>query len=89
MIKRITSPETLGQALRDERKQKDLSQMAVGHSVGIAQYMISKIESGNPGTELGTLFRVLAALDLELVIQPRQKGVERIQPHGSDAGDAW
>lgn len=83
MIQRISSPETLGQALRAERKQRGLSQKTVGHSVGMEQHTISKIEKGNPGTELNTLFRLLAALDLELTVQPRQK------PAIANTGDSW
>ena len=83
MIHKISSPENLGQALRAERKQKGQSQKAVGHSVGMEQHTISKIEKGNPGTELNTLFRLLAALDLELIIQPRQK------PSIESQGDNW
>lgn len=83
MIQKISSPETLGQALRAERKQKGMSQKVVGHSVGMEQHTISKIEKGNPGTELNTLFRLLAALDLELTIQPRKK------PAMESAGDTW
>jgi HTH-type transcriptional regulator / antitoxin HipB len=73
MIQKVVSPESLGQTLRAERKQKGLSQKVVGHSVGMEQHTISKIEKGNPGTELNTLFRLLAALDLELTVQHRQK----------------
>lgn len=83
MIHKISSPETLGQALRAERKNKQLSQKTVGHSVGMEQHTISKIEKGNPGTELNTLFRLLAALDLELIVQPRQKPAIEIK------GDHW
>ena len=83
MIQKVISPENLGQALRSERKQKGLSQKAVGHSVGMEQHTISKIEKGNPGTELNTLFRLLAALDLELTIQARQK------PSTESKGDVW
>lgn len=83
MIQKVISPESLGQALRSERKQKGLSQKAVGHSVGMEQHTISKIEKGNPGTELNTLFRLLAALDLELTIQPRQK------LSTENKGDSW
>jgi HTH-type transcriptional regulator/antitoxin HipB len=83
MIHKISSPENLGQALRAERKQKGQSQKAVGRSVGMEQHTISKIEKGNPGTELNTLFRLLAALDLELIIQPRQK------PSIESKGDNW
>lgn len=83
MIQKISSPETLGLALRAERKNKGMSQKAVGHSVGMEQHTISKIEKGNPGTELNTLFRLLAALDLELSVQPRQKPAIEIN------GDNW
>jgi len=83
MIQKISSPETLGLALRAERKSKGMSQKAVGHSVGMEQHTISKIEKGNPGTELNTLFRLLAALDLELSVQPRQKPAIEIN------GDNW
>ena len=83
MIQKISSPETLGQALRAERKQKGMSQKVVGHFVGMEQHTISKIEKGNPGTELNTLFRLLAALDLELTLQPRQK------PALENMGDNW
>lgn len=83
MIQKISSPETLGQALRAERKQKGMSQKVVGHSVGMEQHTISKIEKGSPGTELNTLFRLLAALDLELTLQPRQK------PVLENMGDNW
>jgi len=83
MIHKISSPETLGQALRAERKQKGMSQKAVGHSVGMEQHTISKIEKGSPGTELNSLFRLLAALNLELTIQPRQK------PALENTGDTW
>lgn len=80
---KINSPETLGSALRSERKRKGLTQEKVGQSVAMEQYTVSRLEKGNPQMEIGTLFRVLAALDLELVIRPRQK-------HDvSGTGDAW
>ncbi len=83
MMQKILSPEGLGVALRSERKKRKLSQTAVGKAVGIDQPTVSKVEKGSPGTELGTLFRLLAALELELVIQPRQK------PAKDTKGDIW
>lgn len=83
MTQKIVSPESLGVALRAVRKQKGLSQKAVGHAVGMEQHTISKIEKGNSGTGLGTLFRLLSVLDLDLVVQPRLK------PTGDDSGDIW
>jgi len=83
MMQKILSPEGLGAALRSERKKRKLSQTTVGKAVGVDQPTVSKVEKGNPGTELGTLFRLLAALELELVIQPRQK------PAKDTKGDIW
>lgn len=83
MTQKILSPESLGAALRMERKKKGLSQTEVGKTVGIDQPTISRVEKGNPGTELGTVFRLLAALDLELVIQSRQRSAE------ASRGDVW
>lgn len=73
MDDKILSTKNLGIAFRAARKQKKLSQAAVGSAVGMAQHTISAIEAGKPGTEIGTIFRVLASLDLELVVRPRQK----------------
>lgn len=69
----IRSPKELGEALRQQRKAKGLTQMAVGNPVNLVQSKISQIENGTLAIELNTLFRLLAALDLELVVQPRQK----------------
>jgi len=83
MTQKILSPESLGAALRKERKKKGLSQTTVGKSVGIDQPTMTRVEKGNPGTELGTVFRLLAALDLELVIQSRQRSTDDTK------GDIW
>ena len=72
MIHRVVSPESLGAAIREERKIKGLTQTAVGNPVGIDQTTVSKVEQGSPGTRVDTLFRLLAVLDLEMVLQPRQ-----------------
>jgi HTH-type transcriptional regulator/antitoxin HipB len=83
MNQKILSPEALGAALRKERKRKGMSQTDVGRSVGIDQPTVSRVEKGNHGTELGTLFRLLAALGLELSIQ------ERISKTEETKGDTW
>lgn len=83
MMHKIYSLDSLGLALRTERKKKNFSQQEVGDLIDIEQHTISKVENGNPGTSLNTLFRILAALDLEIVIQPRQKANENTE------GDNW
>ena len=69
MQRKIISPESLGFALREERKKKGLNQTELGRSLGIDQTTISKVEQGKPGTRLDTLLRLFSALDLELVLQ--------------------
>jgi HTH-type transcriptional regulator/antitoxin HipB len=63
----------LGAAIRRSRRQKGLTQRAVGDLMHARQATVSKIESGEAGTQLGVLIDALAALDLELVIRPRSK----------------
>lgn len=63
----------IGAALRRERKKLGLSQDTLGEKVGLRQATISRLESGDNGTKLGTLLDVLAALKLELVVRPRTK----------------
>ena len=67
----VNSPKSLGNAIKRQRKTKKLSQTETGSTYKLEQSTISSIEQGAPGTRLETLFRVLAALDLELVIRPK------------------
>ena len=71
MQRKVISPESLGFALREERKKKGLNQTDLGAPVGVDQTTVSNVEQGNPGTRLDTLFRLLSVLDLELVLQPK------------------
>jgi HTH-type transcriptional regulator/antitoxin HipB len=63
----------LGAALRRFRRQNGLTQRALGDLMHARQATVSKIESGEPGTQLGVLINALAALDLELTVRPRSK----------------
>lgn len=67
----ITSPKSLGSALKQQRKAKNLSQAEAGEAFKIDQTTVSSMEQGAPGTRLETLFRLLAALDLEMIIRPK------------------
>jgi HTH-type transcriptional regulator/antitoxin HipB len=69
----IKSPNQLGSVLQGYRKERALTQKDVGAKVGLAQKAISKIELAPGQTGLGLIFKVLAALDLELVVRPRAK----------------
>jgi HTH-type transcriptional regulator/antitoxin HipB len=63
----------LADALRRYRRNKDLSQVGLAERMQVRQATISKLEAGEPGTQLRVLMDALTALDLELVIRPRTK----------------
>lgn len=67
------SSQQLGAAIRRRRRQKKLTQAALGERMGARQATVSKLESGAPATQLKTLIDALAALELELVVRPRTK----------------
>lgn len=62
----------LGQILRACRKKRRLTQGTVGSGVGVRQSQISSIETRGADITVGTLYRLLAALDLELVLRDRR-----------------
>lgn len=68
---RITSPEMLAQALKNIRKERQLSQSVVADSVGLKQATISGFENRPEGSRVETLFKLLTALDLELHLSER------------------
>lgn len=72
----ITSPEMLGKALRQYRKQLGLTQLEAGREFNLSQKTVSNIESGFAGVQLGTLFRLMAALGLEIHLVSRISAAE-------------
>jgi HTH-type transcriptional regulator/antitoxin HipB len=69
----VRDVDQLGAALMRFRRQEKWTQEQVGKKFCVKQAIISSVESGAPGTRLSTLFKVLAALDLEIVIRKRRK----------------
>jgi HTH-type transcriptional regulator / antitoxin HipB len=63
----------LGAAIRRYRRLQNLTQAGLGKKMHARQATVSKIEAGEPATQLKTLMDALTALDLELVIRPRSK----------------
>lgn len=71
------TPKQIGEIVRRRRQALKQTQVQMGKQVKLRQATISKLETGEPGTRLGTLFDVLTALDLELVIRSRTKSSPR------------
>jgi HTH-type transcriptional regulator/antitoxin HipB len=68
----ITTPAQLGQVLEGCRKQQRLTQSDLGARVGLLQKAISAVETDPGRTNVARLFRLLSALDLELVLRDKR-----------------
>ena len=69
----IKTPDQLGAVLKGFRRDRNLTQAQVGGQVGLPQNAISEVESDSGRTSVSRIFKLLAALDLDLVIRPRQR----------------
>ncbi|PCH57101.1 MAG: transcriptional regulator [Legionellales bacterium] len=67
----VHSPKSLGSSIRRQRKLQKLTQTEAGFHFRIEQSTVSSIEQGAAGTRVETLFRMLASLDLEMVIRSK------------------
>ncbi len=76
----IRTPNQLGAVLRGQRKKKKLTQADAGTNVGLRQNAVSIIEADPGRSSVGRLFKLLSALDLELVV--RDKGQHRARGEG-------
>ncbi|HFZ8522865.1 helix-turn-helix domain-containing protein [Aeromonas caviae] len=68
---KVTSPGLLASAVRDQRKISKQTQAETAKQVGIKQTTVSDFEIRPESTRLETLFKILAALDLELHVVKR------------------
>jgi HTH-type transcriptional regulator/antitoxin HipB len=69
----LRTQNQLGAELRRYRKKKNLTQDDLSRLISKRQATISSLESAGSGT-LETLFAVLSALDVELVLRSRSRG---------------
>jgi HTH-type transcriptional regulator/antitoxin HipB len=66
------TPDQLGPLLRSWRKQRRLTQEATGAMVGLKQATVSAVEADPARTSIATLYKLLSALSLELVIRDKR-----------------
>lgn len=67
----IKSLVTLGRAIGDARRSLGLTQAQVADATGLVQPTVSNVERGASNVPAETLLRILAALQLELVLRDR------------------
>ncbi len=65
------SSRQLGAVIQRARKQKGMSQTELAGLAGLRQELVSKIETGQEGTRLSSIYALFAALDLEMVVDQR------------------
>jgi HTH-type transcriptional regulator/antitoxin HipB len=70
---RIYSAEILGRVIKRGRTDKRLTQKELAIRTGLAQPTISDVETGNSDVKFETLFKILSALDLDIVISVKKK----------------
>ena len=75
----IKTPQQLGSVLQGYRRERGLTQKEVGAKVGMTQKAISKIELAPARAGLSLIFKLLAALDVELVVRPRATASRRTE----------
>lgn len=67
----IHSPKVLALAIANQRKKTKISQKTAANLVGLRQQTVSTFENKPGSTELDTLFRILAAVNLDMHILPK------------------
>ena len=67
----VRTPRQLGEILKSRRAQRGLTQSSAGKMVGLLQDAVSNIENGTKHPTTTTLFKLLSALELELVIRDK------------------
>lgn len=73
------SPKQLGNIIHRARKQRGMTQTELANRTGLRQALISEIETGNDGTKMSTIYTLLAALDLELIVGTRSASTKNIE----------
>jgi len=77
MMQSARTAKQIGAIIRRARRSANLSQAGLGAKIGMRQATISKLERGEPATQLATLLDVLSALGLEIIIDRRGRVVAK------------
>ncbi|WP_048308623.1 helix-turn-helix domain-containing protein [Halomonas sp. PR-M31] len=70
---KITSTDMLALSLKEARKHYKLTQQTVAEQAGIKQATVSGFENYPEKSRIETLFKLLAALDMELHVTERDQ----------------
>jgi HTH-type transcriptional regulator/antitoxin HipB len=65
------TPRQLGQVLKGQRRAQQLTQKQAAQLVGLLPKTISKLELATETATIESLFKLLSALELELVVRSK------------------
>ncbi|MBT9583495.1 helix-turn-helix domain-containing protein [bacterium] len=68
----VANASQLGPVLQGWRKKKKLTQTELGARVGLSQFAVSALENAPEKAAVERLFRLLSALEVEVVLRERQ-----------------
>lgn len=71
MLYFAANPASFGQAIRALRLDRGLTQAELAEVCVLRTATVSAAENGSPGTRAETIFRLLGALDREMVLRDR------------------
>ncbi|MEW6280521.1 MAG: helix-turn-helix domain-containing protein [Candidatus Eremiobacterota bacterium] len=72
----VTTSKQLGPLLQGARKRRRFTQAELGARAGLSQKAMSMFEAQPERSSVQRLFRILSALDLELVLRDRPPAQE-------------
>ena len=67
----VQTPVQLGKVLKARRNLLKLTQEKAGRTVGLLPKTISALEITPEGSTIASLFKLLSALDLEIILRPK------------------
>ncbi|BBX11919.1 hypothetical protein MNVM_10000 [Mycobacterium novum] len=68
----ISEPRRLGRALREERRRQGLTQADLARRAQVSRGWLIRLEAGHGTAEMDTVFRVIAALGLTVMLALQQ-----------------
>ena len=71
------TPSQLAALLRGRRLSLGLTQSELGRNVGLLQKTVSKLETDPTGASIASLYKLLSALQLRLVLEPHEVAADR------------
>jgi HTH-type transcriptional regulator / antitoxin HipB len=78
----VSASRQLAEALKAARKSLGLTQAQVAGRVGLLPKTVSALESDPEASSISSLYKLLAALNLEPVLRPRKPAEGRRAPRG-------